>query len=284
MKTLLTLTILILTTFSCSNKQTNEGKKLPVTNTGQPTKKMFKQVAYFPTIKDTIQFIKDLRENFDLEVEESPIQKENEEITVFKKIKLYGSDDDFIFIEYDWKVGSMSGYPWKYQLLLTSDGKLVKILTGQRFEFVTIFPHENPFLLSVIATAKGNGGHQIFKITVDTLENVYEGYFDYKIQTYDAHQDLAIFDPNELRIKFKDENNDGFNDIIFNGQKWMLGKYTKDSIWYDVENGKSFSVKNPASKIPIRYVFFYDKPTGHFKAKENMRLMNDKEKTTTSNN
>lgn len=267
MKTLLTLTILTLTAFGCSNKQTPKDEKLTVTDTQQETEKVFKQVADFPTIKDTAQFINELRQTFNLEVHESPIQKENEKITAFKKVKLYGSDKDFIFIEYDWNVGSMAEFPWKYQLLLTTDGTLVKSLSGQRFDFVTIFPNQNPFLLTVNATAKGNGGHEIYKISSDTLENVYEGYYDYKIHTYDAHEDLSVFEPNELNIAFKDYNKDGLNDIIFTGQKLILGKYTKDSLWYDVENGKPFTIENPADRISIKYIFLYDKQTGHFKAK-----------------
>lgn len=274
MKTLLTLTMLTMTTFGCTNKETPKDEKLTVTETQQKTEKVFKQVADFPTIKDTTQFITELRKNFDLEVHESPFQKENEKITVFKKVKLYGSDKDFFFIEYDWSVASMAEFPWKYQLILTTDGRLVKVLSGLRFDFVTIFPNQNPFILTVTATAKGNGGHEIYKMSADTLQNVYEGYFDYDVQTYDAHEDLSVFEPNELNIAFKDENKDGFNDIVFTGKKLMLGKYTKDSLWYDVENGKPFTIENPADRISIKYIFFYDKQTGHFKAKEKYGMVN----------
>lgn len=85
----------------CTNKQTPKDEKSTVIETEQKTEKVFKQAADFPTIKDTTQFISDLRQTFDLEVHESPVQKENEKITAFKKVKLYGSDKDFIFIEYD---------------------------------------------------------------------------------------------------------------------------------------------------------------------------------------
>jgi hypothetical protein len=274
MKILLTLTILTLTTFGCVNKQTPKDEKLTVTETKQKAEKIFNKVADFPTIRDTTQFITELRQTFDLKVHESPVQKENEKITAFKKVKLCGSDKDFIFIEYDWNVGSMAEFPWKYQLILTTDGKLLKSLSGQRFDFVTIFQNQNPFLLTVTATAKGNGGHEIYKISADTLENVYEGYYDYAIRTYDAHEDISVFEPNELRIAFKDENRDSYNDIIFSGRKLMLGKYTKDSLWYDVENGKPFTVDNPADRISVKYIFLYDKKTGHFKAKEKYGMDN----------
>ena len=274
MKTVLTLIILTFTAFGCSNKQTPKDERSIETETEQQTEKVLRQVADFPKIKDTASFITDLRQTFDLEVHESPVQKENEKITAYKKVKLYGSDKNFFLIEYDWKVGSMAEFPWKYQLLLTSDGKLVKTLSGQRFDLITIFPNQNPFLLTVTATAKGNGGHEIYKVSADTLENVYEGYYDYAIQTYDAHEDLSVFEPNELKMEFLDDNKDGFNDIVFTGQKLMLGKYTKDSSWYDVENGKPFTVKNPASRHFVKYIFLYDKQSGHFKAKSDYSVGN----------
>ena len=273
MKTLLTLTILTLTTFGCANKQTPKDEKLPVTETQEITDTIFRQVADFPTIKDTTKFIADLRQVFGLEVDESPSQKANEKITTYKKVKIYGSDNDYFFIEYDYGDGCMAAYPWKYQLILTTEGGLVKSLSGQRFDFVTIFPNQNPFLLTVTATAKGNGGHEIYRISSDTLQNVYEGYFDYDIQTYDAHQDNKIYEPNELTLKVKDFNNDGFNDISFNGKTVLIQGQTKNGDWFDTEtiNGKeeTYSIDNPFKKISVEFIFLYDKQTGHFKAKEN---------------
>ncbi len=266
------MTILTLTTFGCSDKQTPKDQKSTVTET-QVTDTIFKQVADFPTIKDTTKFITDLRQIFKLEVDESPAQKINEKITTFKKVKIYGSDKDYFFIEYDYGDVCGAAVPWKYQIFLTTDGKLVKTLSGQRFEFVEIFKNENPFLLTVIGTSKGNGGHKIYKISADTLENIYEGYFDYAVRTYDAHQDNKIYEPNELTLKVKDFNNDGYNDISFCGIMVLIQGQTKNGDWFDSEtiNGKTitYSVDNPFKKIPVEFVFFYDKQTGHFKAKEN---------------
>jgi hypothetical protein len=272
MKTLLTLIILTLTTFGCSNKQTPKDEKSTVTET-QITDTIFKQVAGFPTIKDTTKFIADLRQIFELEVDESSFQKANEKITTFKKVKIYGSDNDLFFIEYDYRDGSGAAFPWKYQILITKDGKLVKTLSGQRFEFVEIFKNENPFLLIVTGTSKGNGGHELYKFSADTLENVYEGYFDYAIRTYDAHQDNRIYEPNELTLKVKDFNNDGYIDISFYGTIVLIQGQSKNGDWFDSEtiNGKTitYSVDNPFKKIPVEFVFLYDKQTGHFKEREN---------------
>ena len=267
MKALFKLTILVLTTFGCVNKQTAKDENSFVLDTQKKADKNFKQVADFPTINDTSKFIADLRQTFGFQVDESPTQKAKEKITTFKKVKIFGSDEHYFIIEYDYGVGSMAAYPWKYQLILTLDGSLVRLLSGQRFDFVKIFPDQNPFLLTVAATAKGNGGHEIYRVSGDSLENVYAGYIDYNIQTYDAHEDISVFQPHELNIGFSDENNDGFNDIVFTGQKLMLGKFAKNNVWYDVENGKSFTIENPADIINIKYIFIYDNNSGYFEAK-----------------
>lgn len=265
MKSLLAFVIFSMMVLSCSNNQSPINETPAAPETGDKT---FSMVADFPIIKDTSQFILELRQSLELKVHESPAQKEKEKISTYRKVNLYGSDKDYIFIEYDWNTGSMADFPYKYQILLTAEGKLVGALSGRRYELVHIFKNQNPFLMTVVSSSKGNGGHQIFKILADTLENAYEGYFDSYLQTYDAHQDLSVYQPNELSVTFKDDNNDGYNDIIFSGQKLMLGKYTKDGLWYDVENGIPFSVENPADEISIKYVFLYDQKTGHFKAKE----------------
>lgn len=174
---------------------------------------------------------------------------------------------------------------------MTTDGKLVKTLSGQRFDFITIFPHQKPFLLTITATAKGNGGHELYKISADTLENVYEGYYDYDVRTYDAHQDNRIYEPNELTLKVKDFNNDGFNDISFNGKIVLIQVQTKNGDWYDSEtiNGKTvtYSVGNPFKKIPVEFIFFTTNKQDTLKRKKiiqkNMYLTTNERITTIGN-
>ncbi len=76
------------------------------------------------------------------------------------------------------ETAAMLLFPWQYQLLFDNNGKLVEILNASRFELFNVFPGQRPFLLTVLSTSRGNGGHQLFKISADTLENVYEGYTD----------------------------------------------------------------------------------------------------------
>lgn len=232
-----------------------------------------KRIKDFPNIKDSAELMAELKYTFELEVDKSEEQRKAEKITACKKVKLYGSDKEYIFIEYDYGVGCNAAFPWKYQLLLTTDGKLVAKLSNLRIDFIEIFKNENPFLFVLTSTARGNGGHNIFKINKDTLENVYEGYKDYEVKTYDCHEDNSIYEPNELKLTVKDYNNDGFNDISFSGLNVLIQGKSNDGIWYDTEkiNGKTvtYSKDNPFKKNPIEFIFLYNKKNGHFKAKEN---------------
>jgi len=222
----------------------------------------------YPAIKDSSKFIQNIQQAFDLHVHESPVQQQREKITVFKKVKINGSDQEYYFIEYDWKTGPNAGYPWKNQLLLTQEGKLVKILSAEGYEFVSIFPKQNPFLLATLVTGHGNGGHEIYKVTADSLEDIYGG----NVRTYDAHEDNKIYEPHELQLKIKDYNNDGFNDIAFTGKLVFIQGRSPQGDWYDgtTIDGKqiNYSVDHPFQKIPVEYIFLYDKKSGHFKAKE----------------
>ncbi len=271
-KLILTFIILLIVNLGCSNQKKESAQKEILITKDEKTEKVFSLLYGFPEIKDTTAFITNLRNTFNLYVHDSPVSEQIEKISFYKKIKLYGSDKFFYFIEYDYGVGSMASCPWKYQLLLTETGKLVKTLSAQRFEFLKIFPGENPFLLTLTATAKGNGGHEVYKISVDTLENIYEGYYDYEIQTYDAHQDNAVFEPAELKVFIVDDNKDGFNDIIFSGKIILIQGRTKSGTWYDNElrNDKtiSYSIDNPFKIVPIKLIFLFDKKSRHFRAKE----------------
>jgi len=269
---------LIFTALSCSDKKpdTLKSSAPPVAAHATPlarkAHKTFKYVNDYPAIKDSLAFMNELRAVCQLRVHDSPVQAKGQKITAFKKIKLYGSDKDYFLIEYNWAAGDMASYPWQYQVVLSANGIPIKVIAGERFELVEIFSGQKPFLLATIVTSFGNGGHRIYKVTADSLENVYEGYYDYDVRTVDRHEDLDAFEPEELNISFKDYNKDGLNDIIFSGEKLLLYETTPDGLKYDtrVINGKSvpFTPDDPAKRIPVKYIFLYDKTTRHFKARE----------------
>jgi hypothetical protein len=245
MHLLYTLLILV-----CACSELSRGEKMGDSNNSQNSDSTFYHVKYFPEIQDTAQFITDLRSIFQLEVDENSNQKENEKITYYNKVKLYGSEKEYILIEYDYASGCDAAFPWKYQILVTTDGKLIKQMNALRFEFVEVFKSQNMFFLTVNSTSKGNGVHHLYQVTSDTLEDVIHGYSADRTRTYDAHQDNQFFAPAELDLKIKDDNNDGFNDLSFNGN--IITSITENS----------------SQENPIEVIFLYDRQTGQFNEKE----------------
>lgn len=270
MKKTLLSSLLLLLILNCTHKKEN----VQQVNKENPNLLMsipLKYLADYPAIKDSSLFIRNLQQAFNLHVHESPVQQESEKIMAFKKVKIYGSDEEYYFIEYDWKTGSNAEYPWKNQLVLTQEGKLVKKLSAARYQFVSIFPKQNPHLLTTLVTGHGNGGHEIYRLTADSLEDIYGG----DVRTYDAHEDNKVYEPHELQLKIKDYNNDGFNDIAFVGKLVLIQRRTPDGFWYNntTIDGREikYSVDNPYKKIPVEYIFLYDQKTGHFKPKGDYR-------------
>ena len=223
----------------------------------------FKYIKDFPVIKDKSAFIKELRKSCLLEVDDIN-SSFKEDITYYKRVQINGSNEDLILLEYDYHEGCGAAFPWKNQLLFTETGKLIKCLSAVRFEMIKIFPDQKPFLLTVTSSYRGNGGHGIWKLSGDTLENVYDGYKDYETKTYDSNADNTVFEPYELKLKIKDYNHDGLNDISFNGKLVLTEGISKNGMWYNA----NISEENPFIKIPTEYIFLYDKKTKHFGAKE----------------
>jgi len=211
----------------------------------------------YPSIKDTVDFIKELRNCCKIEVAEN-LDKENfkEDITKFEKNSIFGSEKKYYLIEYDYHNGYMAEFPSKYQLIFSENGKLIKKLWTIRYEIVEIFPNKNPFLLTVVSTSRGNGGHRIYKMSTDTLENVFEGFTDYFPRTYDAHENNNVNEPNELNIKISDTNKDGCNDLIFSG------KIVHNTLSNNIDD------KTNNIKVNVKFIFEYNKKTGHFVQKE----------------
>ena len=264
-KYLLLFVVFLLSAIFLIDKPTSADASSKIVEDDASSEKVFKQLDDFPLIKDSSAFISDLKQVYNVHKER--ISNE-EQINSFIKFNINGSDDDYYLIEYDYLDGSGASFPWKYQLILSSDGKLIKKLRAERFEFVEIFPDQNPFLLTVVRSSHGNGGHNFYKISADTLEDVY----DQSVQTFDMHHWMSVYEPYELNIKYQDVDSDGFKDIIFYGKIVFLQAKSKKGIWYDsyMVAGEImlYSINNPWKKVPIEYIFLFDPESGHFKAKE----------------
>jgi hypothetical protein len=256
MKTFLSLLILTLIFGNYAKGQNiqKQRKKITATKTKKQIGPVFKHIADYPKIKDSIQFISDLRETFKLYVSGTAEQKEKEKITTYKKVKIYGSKKEFILIEYDYVDGYSADYPWKYLIILSKEGKLIEYIPEQSFELVKIFPNKNPFLMTVFSSAQGNGGHEFYKISENTLKHVYKGFYDGGIKTYSSNNNYPNYQPHKLNIKITDENKDGFNDIIFMGELIIPAMGDEDE-----------------KKFLVEFIFLYNKKTGYFDAKENYK-------------
>jgi hypothetical protein len=228
----------------------------------------FLLIKEFPKIKDTSRFIQALKENCHLYEEHS----NSETINYFKKIKLYGSSKQFYLIEYDFHDGPTAGFPWKQQLIFDTTGKFIQVLSDIRVDVVKIFPKENAFLIGISATGHGNGGHGVYRISSDTLEQIYSAFLGSRPQTYDTNEDNSVNEPYEFHYKIIDVNNDGYNDIKFFGKIVLIQARAKNGDWYDQEtiNGKTiyYSVDHPFKKIPAVYNFLYNPMNGHFEEQE----------------
>ena len=126
------------------------------------------------------------------------------------------------------------------------------MLSAIIIERVKIIPNENPYLFALSSTPHGNGGHSIFRVNRDTIEEVYDGFLGYRPQTYNTGYDTEENIPNELYHKFVDDNKDGFNDIVFFGKV----RYSK------IDLGTQDNIAK------VKFVFLYEKANGHFTEKE----------------
>lgn len=203
---------------------------------------------YYPKVPDTSEFIKSLEENCHLYSNERNIKH----LDKFKRIKLNGSTENFYYVEYSYPISSNAEFPGRYQIVFDSKGKFLKAISAVRVDIVKILRAENPYLFALLSTAHGNGGHEIFRINKDTIEQVYDGFLGYRPQTYSTGYGNEVNIPNELYHKFSDENNDGLNDVSFFGKV----RYSKIDLGTD-------------DKIaPVKFVFLYNKANGHFIERE----------------
>ena len=226
-------------------------------------------ITNYPNISDTNELIKRLVSVYDLMIDSTTLMKQD--ISRFEKVNLYGSDEEFILIEYDYHAGAMACFPYKYQLLFTEQGELLSMLTEFRIEFVELFDGEYPLLLTVGVTAKGNGWHSIYKFAGDTIEDIFDRENSFP-RTYDKHEDTNVNDPNELVLELNDVNDDGFKDLVFTGNVKLLGGLTPEGMYFDAliegKDTTTYNPEKPFKTVPVEYVFIYNKTTQKFVVKE----------------
>ena len=202
-------------------------------------------VKDYPKIKDTVAFITELLEAFQLELEFTDFNTNDQRITAYDKVELKDATQSLFLIEYSFPEGATVLSPWKYQCFLTENGEPLKVLRAQRFEYLQINANENPYLLTLTTTGHGNGDHQVYRMKNDALENVLGGFQDYFPRTYDSHG-VLVNEPNEFELSIIDDNDDGFNDIVFKG-----------------------FIRNASESTTVNFIFLYHQETQFFIEKEN---------------
>ncbi len=249
---------------SCYNKNEVLSVYSDLADTIKNDTLFFPYINDYPDIKDTSNFIKELLDFCKLEINDLDAKYSKETINKFEKINIWGSEKDYYLIEYDYKYGCMATFPWRYQFIFSDKGKLIKVLWAIRYEMIDIFPNENPLMLAVVSTAGGNGGHSLYKIENDSFVDILER----KCKTYKASNDNFVFEPYELNLKITDNNNDGYNDLIFYGNILLINGLTNEGVWYDYDkiNGEEifYSEENPFKKFDIKYIFQYNPKSKHF--------------------
>lgn len=274
MKLLFLYSLLISFSFACSNEQNSIKNYSNFKELTTMQNQIFHYILSYKSKDDSIALITELKQLSAIFNNGSTINDES--IKYYKNKKLFGSDKFYNLLEYSYRT-SENNNPEKILVLLTHEGKFLQKLFINGLKFLDIFNKQNPFLLTMKKTTKGNGGHILYKISEDKLEYVLDAY-NTEPRTFDAHQDSSIYEPNELNLVVKDYNNDGYNDIAFKGKIVYIQGQNDKGLWYDFEVIKNevvyYSIDNPFKKTPIEYLYFYDKETGHFTALENKKIQN----------
>ncbi len=237
-------TIIILT--SCKNKSV-ENDNFTKTETKKEIAISQKETLKIPikilTSNDTLKLVDNIKKV--IELEQNTEYSKFEKILRLQHLMLNGKSDNIIFIEFEYGYTSGASWPGKCQLFFTENGKLIGRVDAEKYKFLRINKTELPYFYTLETTQHGNGGHNLYRISNDTLENTLDGFSVYFLRTYDSDETTSINEPFELKMKISDFNNDKLNDISFSGK---IIKYAK--------------------KYPVDFQFLYNKKTGHFSEKE----------------
>lgn len=213
-------------------------------------------ILELPNITDTSKLITALRSKYKLEVDE--VHGIQETITKCQFVTIGKEKKDFILVEFDYKDGCMVAYPWKYQIIL-KQGNITPIHIGAYHSIQSIELNNEKYLLVTERSGKGNGLHKLLTLSNDSIINVLDLDYD-DIHTVDSHGDDGYF-VKPLTISVKDFNRNGYEDLVFKGNREMLMGATENGDLYDL-NESEYYIK------PVMFVFIYDSTRNKYIAQE----------------
>lgn len=169
---------------------------------------------------------------------------------------LFGREDSIWVIDVRWPAGDVARHR---QFFFNEKAQLLQQSTAQKWGFYFLLKEAAPFLVLLNAPPGGEGHHQIMRGTEETLIDIFNPLTDPPLPTFDALPNAFINQPQELELLVIDENQDGWNDLLFVGERLQL------------EDGsdKVYTLDKPFQKEPIRWVFLYHPVKQQFLAAEN---------------
>ena len=170
-----------------------------------------------PIITDTLllkqEFFKLVSKNYDT----SELMKyEGSEFTKFESMAIQGAKKKIFLIEYDWKDGAMSQYPWKIQALIDNEGNLIKLLSAVNFELLKTKDTMQNLIKCSYSSAKSVGYHEIYNFNNDTLNLLFDGS---QAITIDGYAQPKYFEPEELELTINYDDKNEFSDLSFKGKE-----------------------------------------------------------------
>jgi hypothetical protein len=173
-------------------------------------------------ILDTLKFLDWLDKKGYIRKDQLSLQ--NETINLFKEVRISGSTEKYLLVDYQYKADVSVLYPWKNQFIFSEKGGLVAEFAANSFRLLDMKQDTGLYLLLTFSTAKGNGHHSLLKVESDSFVNVLSCGQFHPPKTYDCEEFSGKYSPCELEHRIIDLNSDRYNDIRFEGNWSYLGE------------------------------------------------------------
>jgi hypothetical protein len=206
---------------------------------------VFKPILDSLTPKDSA-FIPELVSTYQLE------PWSDAEVVAWEQNALYGYPDSIWFLNIKLPNDSLClPFGKHYQLIFDLKGHLLYEDSASQASLLKIWADQAPLLMTLVQDCKHQGQHHFFKYEKGMMIDIFNVLMESTPATFDqdAESDGFIYKPHQLAIKLEDHNKDGWNDLVFKGQKLILKgpddkKYNE---WY------------PYKREKLEYVFLFQK-------------------------
>lgn len=203
------------------------------------------------TVTDSAALLQELLETY-----RPQTTTESARLNRMERQALFGREDSIWLLDLSWPAADCARHR---QFVFNGEGQLLLQSTAQKWGFYFLLEAAPPFLVLLDAPCGGEGHHQIMRGTEEGLIDIFNPLIDPPLPTFDALPNAFINKPHELELLVVDENQDGWNDLLFVGERLQL------------ENAEEqrYSETKPLRKEQLRWVFLYHPVKQQFLAVEN---------------